>query len=273
MRALPLGWLTIAAWCLAGAGGIASDTAAAAEPIETIEGVGISRGIARLICIERESGGSIRTRAIILDVGNSQPARDVLLAPAHGIPVDPDRIRQDCSVVGAGGSQLPIVELWLSGDRHELYAGDWVVLTVGAAVSGDVHRMKFAMLAQSALRDLAVDEAPVALMLYSPSVDQHCRILDEGLGDRRQMTAGLFIHSCRSWRGVSGAPIVIGVDGEPVVIGIHIAHFEHVRGRGNELARGIGRIIDADIEAAINAAAARARELPPDENLRRRRDR
>lgn len=266
-----IGRLTIAVWCLAVAGSMATHTAVALEPIDTIAGVGIGRGIARLIC--RESGGFIRTRAIILDVGNSQRARDVLLAPAHGIPVDPDRIRRDCSVAGAGGTQLQIVDLWLSSDRHELYAGDWVVLTIAAIVSDDIHRMKFAMFAQSDLQELAVDQAPVALMLYSPTVDQHCRILNEGLGDRRQMAAGFFIHSCRSWRGVSGAPIIIGVDGEPVLIGIHIAHFEHVRGRGNELARGIGRTIDVEIESAINAAAARAREPLPVEDRRRRRNR
>ena len=67
----------------------------------------------------------------------------------------------------------------------------------------------------------------------------------------------LFAHSCVTYPGMSGSPMVIGlaVEPEPVLIALHIG--SQARWSGTKLDFvSVARPVDAEIIAAVEAAAA-----------------
>lgn len=238
---------------------VASGGAAVTTSSETFSGVGIERGVTRLRCPSQHGNAWLRTRAIIVDTG-TDAAREVLLAPAHGLPAGAEAITKRCLVESGLGSTGRIAEVWLPERRDEAGSGDWAVLITRARFRGEIHRLRVGMVSAPSLAKLIADEAPISLMMHSLVADQnHCRILGAGLRSRRQSASGVFLHSCRTWPGVSGAPIVARFDGRPVVIGFNSGRLIRPLDHEGPLYLGVGRVIDAEIASAIRRATKRAR--------------
>lgn len=244
--------LTVTLALLVGLGHVA--TAAVTVPsFVRVYGAGIERGIARLVCEQRASESSLRVRAVVLDLGEPASGRDVLLAPAHGLPRETGRIKSDCRIDGIGGPPVGIAEFWLPEARNTGLGSDWIVLASRSALKEPVGRIRAGIVSETLLEQLVVDEWRVEIMLFTPAADQRdCRIL--GLLERR-----IFSHSCPGWAGLSGSPIVIGVDGEPVLIGIHVGNMiRPFENRGSSF-RGVSLAIHDAIAAAIEQAAVHVR--------------
>lgn len=244
--------LTVALAFLAGLGHVA--TAAVSVPsFVRVDGAGIERGIARLICEKPASDSSLRVRAVVLDLGVFSADRDILLAPAHGLPRDAGRIKNDCRIDGAGGPPVAIAEFWLPQARNAGLGSDWIVLMSRSALKGPVGRLRVGVVSDALLERLIEDEWPVEVMLFTPLADQRdCRIL--GLLEPR-----IFSHSCPGWAGLSGSPILLGVDGEPVLIGVHVGNMIRPFDKRGSSFRGVSLAVDDAMAAAIERAAVHAR--------------
>ncbi len=235
------------------------DGADVTASLDIIGGAGLERGVTRVLCARENSSGFVRTRAIILNVSQSDLAHDVLLAPSHGLPSDLEVIKKDCNVVGASGAAERIVDIWLPEDRGDVGAADWAVLMTGRPIQGEISRLSAGVLAPDTLQRLVTDEAAITLMMHSVSADQDdCTMLNVGRQSKLRLQSGLFLHSCQTWAGVSGAPIVAGVNGEPVVIGFNIASQLRPQSYEGPLYLGLARVIDEQIASAIKRAAERA---------------
>ncbi len=221
--------------------------------------MGIERGVTRLRCPSQHGDGWLRTRAIIVDTA-TDAVREVLLAPSHGLPADIEAISKKCVVESGSGSTARIAEVWIPEHRDEASSGDWAVMTTQARFRGEIHRLRVGVVGAPSLAELIDDEAPILLMMHSPDADQdHCRILGAGLRTWQQSASGVFLHSCRTWRGVSGAPIVMRSDGLPIAIGFNSGILIRPLDHEGPLYLGVGRAIDAEIASAIRSATTRAR--------------
>lgn len=229
------------------------------DTLEVQAGTGTERGIVRILCsVPREHHRRL-TRGIVIDLGDSTPRHEVVLAPAHGLPADPERVEEDCRISNANGGSVKIARLWLStgrdtaGAREKRMAHDWAVLLTASPLPGEVGRLHTAVFAPQPLETLVEREATVAVMLSRSTADQTgCALLD-------RLEPAVFLHSCRSWPGLSGAPILVAVHGAPVVVGINVAHMMRPPNVTGPLFLGVGVAIGEEIEAAIRTAAERAR--------------
>ena len=222
---------------------------------------GLERGIARVICAKADSSYSVRSRALIVDTGESTPAVEVMLAPAHVLPRDPQRIKPDCRIARVVGSAAKIAEFWLPDDR-DTAGGDWAVLLTDQAFNSDIGRLRTGVVAQEVLERLLAEGVPMHLVLYQPQADLHgCKLIDASRSGLTQLQHGVFSHSCRTWPGTSGAPLVVGLGGEPVVIGMNIGQSLRPSRFSGPSFYGVGQAIHAEIAATIELAVERARAV------------
>jgi hypothetical protein len=230
------------------------------ESPDAPDGAGIERGVTHLRCRARDGESWFRTRAIILDPGESNVTGEVLLAPAHGLPARQALITRECVVDVGHGSSGEIVDVWLPANRDEAGAGDWAVLTTRKRFRGDINRLRAGMVAARAFTRLVEDHARITLLMHSQAADQDdCRILDPGDWAAGQSDSRVFVHTCRTWPGVSGAPVIAQLDGMAVVIGFNNGRLVRPRRFDGPLYLGVGRIIDAEIAAAIRSAIEHAK--------------
>jgi len=209
--------------------------------------------------LQEHRAGWLRTRAIILDTGNLNAKHEVLLAPSHGLPAQPGAITHDCVVETGAGTTGQIADVWLPDDRDQAGAGDWAVLVTRTRFRDDIRRLETGRVSASTYSQLIEDEMPITLLMHSQDSDQsQCRILNVGPREHLQTDSGVFLHSCRTWPGVSGAPIVADIDGRLVVIGFSTGRLIRPHNYDGPLYLGIGRFIDERIEAAIQSAIVRA---------------
>ena len=241
-------------WLMLAAGGAAA-ASLSKPPMDAFAGAGLERGVTRLACERSDLDVVARVRAIVLDVGQSMPQREVLLAPAHVLPRDAASIAEECRIFGVAEQSSTIARFWLSPTGNRRRGADWVVIVTEAAFDEPVRRLQVATLSQQVLEALPAREVPLDVMLMSESADQQdCRIL-EFLEPR------VFAHSCPGWAGLSGAPILLGHEGQPKVIGLQIARTMRRPDRRGALFNGVGFAIDVAVAAAIRQAAAYAEYL------------
>jgi hypothetical protein len=235
--------------------------AAELTAIPAQSGVGIERGVVLVRCLTPTQGLFWHSRGAVLDVAG---AADVLLTTAHGLPAHALAVERDCTVLVRGKEQT-IVAVWNAGGNVVGFEHDWAVL-VTQRIDGDVHRWRPAYATEEWLREAVARRAPVRLVLrYADGPQSDCRLEPE-TADPRQLLA----HSCISYPGMSGSPLVVALDREtaPVLLGIHIG--TQLAWKGTKLDFvSVGRPLDATIAAAIAAAAERA--AVPVERRRRRR--
>ena len=237
--------------------------AAAAESGELTDlppagGAGIERGVALLQCSVPQSEVLRQSRATVLDVGSATRA-DVLLTTAHGLPSSPEQIERVCRVF-VRGRDYEIGAVWHAGDHASAPEHDWAVLLLKERIKGDLLRWRAARVDESWLDGLVAEHARVRLVLrYAGSDQTDCRI--ESWTPQR-----LLAHSCVTYPGTSGSPLVVGVDLAPVLIAIHVGSEMRWDGTRFDLV-SVARPLDAPVLAAIEAAASGASQAP----LKRRR--
>jgi hypothetical protein len=142
---------------------------------------------------------------------------------------------------------------------------DWAVLLVDGRVRGQVGRLRAGSVSGAYWSQLAVAEAPVRLVLrQAEPADGDCH-LRRLIAPYDYASTDLMLYSCPgppdSSRapGLSGSPIVTGAGGRTVVVGIHLGWGLQVLDDGRLHPISIGRPINAEISAAITAAAEEAR--------------
>jgi len=237
-------------WVLIAAGFGAAPTGAdevSALPPPT--GAGIERGVVAVQCFR--DGAFSDGRAAILDVGTD--VADVLLTTAHTLLPDADAIKRDCRVLVRGQPQN-IAAVWHAGGNLLAVEQDWAVILT-ARIPGDVRRWRAANVTGEWLTNAAAHGAPVRLVMrYADAPQTDCR-----LEPQTPNPALLFAHSCVTYAGLSGSPLVVAIEGEsePVVIGIHVGVQAYWRRQRLDFVH-IARAVDPDVVAAIAAAEQRA---------------
>ena len=233
--------LTLAA--LAAAPALAVGAATSTPP----RGTGPERGVAVVQCLDRDTSTRTRARAAILDLGVADPVRDAVLTAAHGLPPDSETVRRNCTVFADGGRTYRIRAVFLGGQS------DWAVLVTSRRLRGAVARLTPVPLTAEEFAALLRGEAPLELRRLLQN--DHCRAHADWLS-RTELEAGLFLHSCRSWPGLSGSPLLLDAAGAPALIGIHLGRVRRpIQGEGPPL-RSIGQRIDATIAAVLPHARA-----------------
>jgi hypothetical protein len=242
-----------------------ADAAIDATTPPPFTGRGVERGVVSIRC-SVAAGNLVRfSRGSVLDVAALGATRDIVLTAAHGLLDTRDAVRARCRVLGERGRTYRIRDVWRGAAGGSDTASDWAVLLVDGRLDGTVGRLRPASFGGNAWRQLEATGAAVRLVL---------READAGAGDcrLRQPTGSydysprdLVLYSCpgspdRSRApGLSGSPIVTGVDGRAAVVGIHLGWGLQFFEDGRFHAVSIGRPIDADVAAAIGAAAAATR--------------
>jgi hypothetical protein len=121
-------------------------------------------------------------------------------------------------------------------------------------IRGDLVRWRVAALDDEVREKLLNESARVRLVLrYANNEAQTSCHLESRAGTPR----GLLPHSCITYPGMSGSPMVLGVEHEPVVIGVHVGSGLEWNGWKIELV-SVARPIDAPVIEAIAAATERA---------------
>jgi hypothetical protein len=239
--------------------GIVPGHAAESTDLPPPSGSGIERGVAIVRCATPEQEVFWSSRAAILDVAATL---DVLLTTAHGLPLEVEQVLHDCRVLVRGKPQT-IVEVWRGGDRATPEA-DWAVLLT-RRIGGHVQRWRAARPSLEWLVGAVAQQAPVRLVLrYADAAQSDCHLEPRTLDLQR-----LIAHSCVTYPGTSGSPLVMAIDGEPTLIGIHLGTQLLFDGRKLDFV-SVARPVDGEVGAAVASAIARAATLPPPRRRARR---
>ncbi|RPI60834.1 MAG: hypothetical protein EHM50_06700 [Lysobacterales bacterium] len=228
--------------------------AARAAEVTTLpppSGTGIERGVALLRCKVPGTPTFFLSRGAVLEVGAHEHA-DVLLTTAHGLPASAAEVVRDCRVV-ARGREYPIDDVWHAGGDALGAGHDWAVV-LSKRIRGDLHRWRVGEVGVESLAKLVADRAPVRLVMRYTDMGTHtdCR-----LEPRASIPSRLVAHTCLSYPGMSGSPLILGVADEPVLIGLHVGSGLEWTGFKIDMV-SVAQPIDAPVIAAIVAAAARA---------------
>jgi len=197
-----------------------------------------------------ESGYKLLFRGAVVAVDDA-PNYDVILTAAHGLPRNVDLLREQCVVIDDENRHYGLRGLWRPDDIGRGMADDWAVIATLRRMRRDQARLAVGAPLVTERRTLEASAALLRLPLMTVTEERNCTLQDSGL-TQREIERGLFSHSCRSWYGHSGSPILVARDGRPVVIGFHLAtrwFYEERR------PIKIGRYVDGAIVAAIAAAA------------------
>jgi hypothetical protein len=236
-------WLT----ALAALGAAAARSAELTE-LPPATGTGLERGVALLRCVEPGSELFRQSRAAVLDVGAAALA-DVLLTTSHGLPHSTAAVERHCRVY-ARGKEYDIEAVW-QGGHPSAPEHDWAVVLLEERIKGDLRRWRMADAAESRLEELVDDKAAVRLVLrYAGATQTDCHL-------ERWTAQHLLAHSCVTYPGESGSPLVVGIDHTLLLIGVHIgSQLEWDGAKLNVVS--IARPVDSAVIAAVEAAAARA---------------
>lgn len=244
MRTAP--WVAVAlAGLTAGAAGQPPLESAPPLPEQRVE-----RGVAVVQCAAEADRGT-RAHGALLDLGVEQPRRDVVLTVAHSLPPTPADVLRDCFVIGERGRLYPVAHVWL-GDRSR--ASDWAVLATEQRLRGnDVVRLRLEPDAATLRR--AMQERTEVTLLHGAG-EARCEIRTTKWLTRPELAAALYAHSCRSWPGLSGSPMVLTAGGAPTLVGFHMGELVMESESGEpEPLQSLGRGVDDALRAALTDAA------------------
>jgi hypothetical protein len=229
----------------------AEATRSAAPPSPA--GVDTERGVVVIQCKAEQPRFFIRSRGAILDPNLDTAAGEIILTTGHGIPETAEAIRRNCTIQGERRRSYAIGHAWrgsVAGAREH----DWAVLLTTRRLDEGARRLRYVIFESGAWSSLTERQAPAQLLLRRAEAErQTCRLARTWLTSA-QIAAGLFTHSCRSWEGHSGSPIVIGINAEPVVVGIQLARIQRPMGGDGPSNLGLGRRLDEAIEDAVKDA-------------------
>ena len=210
-------------------------------------------GLVQIECLSENA--TYYFRGAIIDSGDADASYEVILTSLHGLPDDLSTIRRTCVVKGAQGSHVGIKDIWRPDSRGYVSPSDWAVLLTNERLRDAIERLSAVRVPYPGREKLAANDIPVRLPLRFVEGERACSLTQFGPAGVRS-SEGLFAHTCRTWPGLSGSPILISIDDQPFVLGIHLgSRWPYDR----DPALGIGRFVDATIAEAINAAVAKGK--------------
>ena len=206
-------------------------------------------GLVRVQCTS-ESGYRQVFRGAVVDL-EGESRYDVILTAGHGLPRDLETVKEYCAVLDAAGRRYPLRGMWRPADSGRGMVDDWAVLATFRRMRRSQPRLPVSAPFVIERRLLEDSDTALRLPLMTLAEERDCALLNDGLR-QREIDRGLFSHSCRSWYGHSGSPVLAAANGRAVVIGLHLAKRWFYEERRTVK---IGRYIDSAIIDAIDAAA------------------
>ena len=206
-------------------------------------------GLVRVQCTS-ESGYRQVFRGAVVELEGS-PRYDVILTAGHGLPRNFETVKEYCAVLDADGRRYPLRGMWRPEDSGRGMVDDWAVLATFRRMRRSQPRLPVSAPFVVERRLLEDSDTSLRLPLMTLAEERDCVLLNDGLR-QREIDRGLFSHSCRSWYGHSGSPVLAAANGRAVVIGLHLAKRWFYEERRTVK---IGRYIDSAIIDAIDAAA------------------
>jgi hypothetical protein len=228
----------------------------AVATLDAHEARSAGRGVALIRCTAPGTNLIFYSRGAILDVDVGGADRDVIVATAHGLPTDLESIVDECRIIGPDNRYYRVESIRRGRATEAGDTGDWAVLLTKRRLAGDIGRLRVAQLTNDAVAQLTSEHTPVRLLTRNPSLPTRDCALSEFAAARTAV--GLVSYSCPSAPGSSGSPIVSSIDGRALLIGIHLGWGFGGESDGRMRVVSIGRAFDAEIAAAITAAAAQA---------------
>lgn len=223
--------------------------AASSEKFVVPEYAGAEAGLVSIECVPEESTIGHRFRGVSIDVGDRP--NEVILTTAHGFPDSADVVVERCAVAGLKDRRYPILAIWRPDVRTGGAVDDWAVVVTGR-LREQLWRQRLRR-EPVALEGQQIDlTAPIRLPLRFLGTERSCVLKAPDSGGV-ELETGLFVHTCRSWAGHSGSPILAVDRHGAFVFGIHVGRRWLAETR--ESLR-IGRVIDGGILAAVRDAAA-----------------
>jgi hypothetical protein len=242
--------LTLGALAATGGGPAIDVTRFDSEP------AGGGRGVAVIRCANRATDLLFYSRGAILDVDVRDADHDVIVATAHGLPTELESLLAECRVIGPDNRFYRIESVWRGRASEAGNADDWAVLLTKRRLEGHVGRLRVGQLTDDAVARLTSEHAPVRLVLRNPDLPRRDCALSEFASAAKGI--GLISYSCLSAPGSSGSPLIASIGGRALLIGIHLGWGFGRESDGRVRVVSIGRAIDAEIAAAITAAAEQA---------------
>ena len=210
----------------------------------------VHAGVVQLVC--RNSTTQKRTTSLgtLLDIPTIQQ-QDIVVVAAHGLT---DDIGQ-CTV--RYGQELLSIHAVQKGEGLR-YARDWAVLTLSDRFSKNAQRLDWYTPSGEELANFVADQGEILVMRHTNGeTGRSCRvhIPQHGLKDD-QDDDKFIVADCKTFPGMSGAPVLVGVADQPHVIGINIGRRWDLSLGEPEWERAVNliRILDRDIQQAIEHA-------------------
>ena len=209
-------------------------------------------GLVRVRCVT-DSNFEILFRAALVQVEQLSVEHEIVLTAGHGLPRNVDTLRSQCVLIDAAGRDYRLHGAWRSDQHIRGLANDWAVLTTQRRLRRNQPRLLVAAPSVEERRRMESAESSLRLPLLTVAEERACALEQSGISaDER--ARGLFSHTCRSWHGHSGSPILALRGDAVVLIGIHLASRWFYEGQRSIK---IGRYVDTAIMDAIYAAAGR----------------
>jgi len=251
LHRMPAVWLRLASFSVTVACVAVSAHGVEVTTLPPPTGTGIERGVAVLRCSTDVRGVYWESRGAVLDVGIDARA-DVVLTTGHGLPVGTAAIVRDCRAI-ARGKPYSVEAAWRTSTIEDDWAHDWAVLLT-RRLGDNIRRLRPGLVTSSELARLVAERSPVRLVLrYADETQSDCRLEPSSF-----LQPPLVSNSCVGNKGLSGTPIIAMIGPQPVVIATQIGSQLEWDGMRFKV-ESLGRVLDEEVAAAIEAATARAR--------------
>jgi hypothetical protein len=206
--------LSLCALSMLGGPALASDEV----ELSALEGAAYSEaseGVVQLLCQSAIDDRYFLSRAIVLNLGQSDRPYEVLLTARHAV-MDSGGSR-DCQVRGQDEDDGHVTAIISSDAAEELVSDfnhDWAVLRTGNRFPASFPRVRAASFGRG-------HQGQLSMLVKAVDYDA-CQITaaPEQMEDDR-----LIFHDCNSRPGLSGSPMMAVLNGQSYVVGVHLGRF------------------------------------------------
>jgi len=216
------------------------------------EYAGAEAGLIGIECIPEGGTVGYRFRGVVIDTGSANSSHEVILTTAHGFPAAAETITERCTVAGEKGRRYPIRAIWRPSSRDRGAVDDWAVVVTGEKLRERLWRQRVRTEPATEEKEGQGAEitVPIRLPLRFLGAERACALRSPGSAGV-DLEEGLFSHTCRSWSGHSGSPVLAVDERGAFIFGIHLGRRWLVETRQS---LRIGRVIDSEILAAVRDA-------------------
>lgn len=215
------------------------------------EYAGAEAGLIGIECIPEGGTVGYRFRGVVIDTGSVNRSHEVILTTAHGFPAATETVTERCTVVGAKERRYPIRAIWRPSSRDRGAIDDWAVVVTGRNLRERIWRQRVRTeLATENEGQAGEITVPLRLPLRFLGAERGCVLRPPGSAGV-DLEHGLFSHTCRSWSGHSGSPVLAVDEHGAFILGIHLGRRWLPETRQS---LRIGRVIDREILAAVRDA-------------------